>query len=145
MQHQPLEIEQQPSNTHTMSSHSLMYFHFGYQETILFEFWRTTTPLSYLFSCSLIFCMAVFYEWLLTYRYTIVYKQKNRDLVDFRYQKVFLYVSLMILSYLLMLTVMTYNLGLSMCVFSGLTLGYFLYGGPREVINTVVNEEPACH
>ncbi|VDK80650.1 unnamed protein product [Onchocerca ochengi] len=49
---------------HTMK----MWFHSGYREIILFEFWQIDSLYGLLFSCLLIFIMACFYEWIKWFR-----------------------------------------------------------------------------
>ncbi|KAM3727479.1 Copper transport protein [Dirofilaria immitis] len=51
------------------SEHSMkMWFHSGYHETILFEFWQINSLYGLLLSCFLIFIMACFYEWIKWFR-----------------------------------------------------------------------------
>ncbi|EFO27179.1 ctr copper transporter [Loa loa] len=45
-----------------------MWFHFGYREIILFEFWQIESLYGLLLSCLLIFIMACFYEWIKWFR-----------------------------------------------------------------------------
>ncbi|EJW85502.1 ctr copper transporter [Wuchereria bancrofti] len=49
---------------HTMK----MWFHSGYHEIILFEFWQIESLYGLLLSCVLIFIMACFYEWIKWFR-----------------------------------------------------------------------------
>ncbi|VBB26072.1 unnamed protein product [Acanthocheilonema viteae] len=45
-----------------------MWFHFGYHEIILFEFWQIESLHGLFLSCLLIFIMACFYEWIKWFR-----------------------------------------------------------------------------
>ncbi|VDK80999.1 unnamed protein product [Litomosoides sigmodontis] len=45
-----------------------MWFHFGYHEIILFEFWKIESFCGLLLSCLLIFIIACFYEWIKWFR-----------------------------------------------------------------------------
>lgn len=47
---------------HGMSSMMHMAFHFGYNELVLFPFWKVETILGLLLSCLVIFALAVLYE-----------------------------------------------------------------------------------
>jgi hypothetical protein len=52
-----------------------MAFHFSTETTILFPFWTTSTPFSFLISCGIVGLMAVGYEWLAEAR-----RQLDRDI-----------------------------------------------------------------
>ncbi|CAD5229151.1 unnamed protein product [Bursaphelenchus okinawaensis] len=53
-----MDHSQHMHHEHTMK----MYFHFGFEEVILFDFWRTDSFVGILFSSLIIFIMAALYE-----------------------------------------------------------------------------------
>ncbi|VDN85525.1 unnamed protein product [Brugia pahangi] len=56
-------------HNHQHGEHTMkMWFHSGYHETILFEFWQIESLYGLLLSCVLIFIMACFYEWIKWFR-----------------------------------------------------------------------------
>ncbi|VDO50449.1 unnamed protein product [Brugia timori] len=56
-------------HNHQHGEHAMkMWFHSGYHETILFEFWQIESLYGLLLSCVLIFIMACFYEWIKWFR-----------------------------------------------------------------------------
>ncbi|KAI9016817.1 Ctr copper transporter [Hyaloraphidium curvatum] len=117
-----------------------MAFKFSYEETILFGFWKTSTPLSFLLSCGIVFLLGVFWEYLGETR-----RQLDRDLSrsakgakeprsgtivlqdDQQWKRSILYAASMLVSYLLMLIAMTYNVLLFAAVIGGVGVGHFLY------------------
>uniref|UniRef100_A0A0A9WI35 Copper transport protein n=1 Tax=Lygus hesperus TaxID=30085 RepID=A0A0A9WI35_LYGHE len=66
----------------SMGNHSghhmmmMMYFHFGTEEVILFDFWRISTISGLLFSMVLVFIAGVFYEGIKFYRCYLEQKER---------------------------------------------------------------------
>ncbi|KAF6205197.1 hypothetical protein GE061_019364 [Apolygus lucorum] len=66
----------------SMGNHSghhmmmMMYFHFGTEEVILFDFWRISTISGLLFSMVLVFIAGIFYEGIKFYRCYLEQKER---------------------------------------------------------------------
>lgn len=58
--------------------HSMM-FHFGFEETILFEFWKTTSPATLIASCLGIIILSALYEGLKYFREYLFWKSYNNN------------------------------------------------------------------
>ncbi|XP_054273643.1 high affinity copper uptake protein 1 isoform X2 [Macrosteles quadrilineatus] len=153
---------------HSMSHMMMMYFHFGYEETILFSFWKTTSPLTLGLSMIGIFLLAALYEGLKYFREYLFWKQYNA----LQYRSVetpankgtgtdenpsvqpsmlsrdhllqtILHVLQFIISYLLMLIFMTFNVWLCLAVTLGAGSGYFLFGWKKPVFISDLSDH--CH
>ena len=60
-----------------------MTFHGGYEETILFDFWQTTTLVQFLLSCLVLFIFAALYEGLkLAREKLIAYELKRTNAIN---------------------------------------------------------------
>uniref|UniRef100_A0A1A9WVL7 Copper transport protein n=1 Tax=Glossina brevipalpis TaxID=37001 RepID=A0A1A9WVL7_9MUSC len=70
------------SNMHMMHSMMSMSFHFGCNETILFDFWKVTTIWGMLGSAIAVFILALLYEGLKYYREYLFWKTYN--LLEYR-------------------------------------------------------------
>ncbi|CAG5095443.1 Similar to SLC31A1: High affinity copper uptake protein 1 (Sus scrofa) [Cotesia congregata] len=165
------------SDPDSMSHHSMhgmhdmpgmmMAFHFGYDETILFECWKISTLGGLIGSMIGIIIMAALYEGLKYYREYLFWKtyntlqyrsvtspqEKNVTAEDGRVVQptmlswmhtfqTFLHIIQIILSYFLMLIFMTYNVWLCIAVVFGAAIGYFLFGWKKSVIVDVTEH---CH
>jgi copper transporter 1 len=143
-----------------------MVFHFGCEEQVLFSFWNFSSVEGLIGSMFGIFVMATLYEGLKYYRECLFWKHYNKlqyrsvqvppektpsesdpnnqpkMLSKHHFFQTFLHVIQMILSYLLMLIFMTYNVWLCLAVILGATTGYFLFGWKKSVIVDVTEH---CH
>ncbi|CDW52712.1 high affinity copper uptake protein 1 [Trichuris trichiura] len=144
-----------------------MYFHGGYEETILFSFWKTCTLGGFVGSFIGIMLLAVLYEGIKTFReslfrrsicsassasvsrqacpsqtdsvtqsgvmsaYKVTYRLKPVS-VGHAIQSAMHMLQLLI-SYLLMLIVMTFNTWLMFAVVIGAGVGYLLFGWRRTL------------
>lgn len=81
--HSVHETHETGSGGHDMMHHMMsMAFHFGYNETVLFSWWKIDSVLGLLGSMFAIFIMAVFYEGLKYYREYLFWKTYN--LLEYR-------------------------------------------------------------
>uniref|UniRef100_A0A1B6F2E9 Copper transport protein n=1 Tax=Cuerna arida TaxID=1464854 RepID=A0A1B6F2E9_9HEMI len=156
--------------SHVMMDHSsmmMMTFHFGYNETILFEFWKISSVGGLIGSMFGIFFMAALYEGLKYYREYLFWKTYNS--LQYRSVEVptnkntapednsvvqptmlsinhafqtLLHIIQIVVSYFLMLIFMTYNVWLCVAVALGAATGYFLFGWKKSVIIDVTEH---CH
>lgn len=166
------------NSSHSMMDHMMkMYFHFGYDETVLFEFWKVASASGLIGSMFGIFFMAALYEGLKYYREYLFWKTYhalqyrsvqvpvkksvvNTDeqvvhvvgevihkqpptmfSISHGYQTV-LHIIQIVLSYMLMLIFMTYNIWLCVAVVLGSATGYFLFGWKKSIIVDVTEH---CH
>ncbi|ELT91953.1 hypothetical protein CAPTEDRAFT_165086 [Capitella teleta] len=144
-----------------------MYFHFGCEELILFNGWRTTSWQGMLGSCVAVFVMAALYEGLkvgremllrssITTKYSVsVPGEETQAMTEQREMRTpppilscahalqtLLHILQLVISYFLMLIFMTYNAWLCISVALGAGLGYFAFGWRRALI-VDINEH--CH
>uniref|UniRef100_A0A5S6QXN4 Copper transport protein n=1 Tax=Trichuris muris TaxID=70415 RepID=A0A5S6QXN4_TRIMR len=145
-----------------------MYFHGGYQETILFSFWKTCTVGGFLGSFIGVLLLAVLYEGLKTFRESLFHRsalalgttctngQACRSATDsvaqtdvalpykiaYRLKPVSvghaiqsaMHMLQLLVSYVLMLIVMTYNTWMLCAVVLGAGIGYLLFGWRRTLV-----------
>lgn len=148
-----------------------MTFHFGCNEKVLFDSWKITNVGGLIGSMVGIFIMAALYEGLKYYREylfwrsynSIQYKsvtspddKGNMGASDHRIVQsdrptmlswphalqTGLHVVQVVISYLLMLIFMTYNVWLCIAVLAGAATGYFLFGWKKSVVVDVTEH---CH
>ena len=136
-------------NTQTDAPSMLMYFHSGFRDYILFEWAVPTSTGSYIGSCILIILFACLYE-----GYQVLYLKcldsidkmtvANEENQPSRYQ--FFLAGLFRMgiriigaawSYLLMLIVMSFNVGLFISVILGLGLGSALFGPMHSKLSSL--------
>eukprot|EP00755_Sulcionema_specki_P008573 Sspe_Gene.41321::Locus_19982_Transcript_1_1_Confidence_1.000_Length_1046::g.41321::m.41321/K14686/SLC31A1, CTR1; solute carrier family 31 (copper transporter), member 1 len=102
-----------------------MTFTTGYEVQILFETWRTHTLDEYIIACLMIIIMSVFMQ--ISRAMAISRRPPHfsvkKDVEDCLAHLI-LYAASLIMSYLLMLIVMTYNVGLFASVVTGQVIGY---------------------
>ncbi|XP_059484342.1 high affinity copper uptake protein 1 isoform X2 [Neocloeon triangulifer] len=143
-----------------------MTFHFGYCENVLFDCWKVRSVGSLIGSMIGIMILAALYEGLKYYREYLFWRSNN----SIQYRSVTppekagnaeearvvqptmlsgvhafqtaLHVVQLVISYLLMLIFMTYNVWLCLAVIVGATAGYFLFGWKKSVIVDVTEH---CH
>ncbi|CAB3398519.1 unnamed protein product [Caenorhabditis bovis] len=137
-------------SAHTMMMHHAMSFHFGTDETILFDFWKTHTAFGMIISCILTMAIAFLME---TVRFFRRYRKAQielgrmpvapeerlkvnpkLDIIDPIFQLLQL-----TLAYFLMLIFMTFNVYL--CVFTviGEILSHLLYRTLFPYLDSSVN------
>ncbi|XP_063239649.1 protein SLC31A2-like isoform X2 [Bacillus rossius redtenbacheri] len=117
------------------------YFHWGYNETILFQFWKIDSLIGLILSMVIIFAAGFLYEGLKTFRDIVVHKsfisrkKKNGNRVRlslfFEWRYVLLSVLhgvLLSLGYSFMLIYMTFNAWLGGALVVGMSVGYFFFG-----------------
>lgn len=145
-----------------------MSFHFGNNETVLFDFWKFTTTSGLIGSMLGIFIMAALYEGLKYYREYLFWRTYNAlhyksvqtpgdkspvasddnrviqpsMLSGNHFLQTILHIIQIVVSYLLMLIFMTYNVWLCIAVVLGAATGYFLFGWKKSVIVDVTEH---CH
>ncbi|XP_037803114.1 LOW QUALITY PROTEIN: high affinity copper uptake protein 1-like [Penaeus monodon] len=151
-----------------------MTFHFGYNEVILFDFWKISTIGGLIGSMVGIFILAMLYEGLKYFREhlfrqaiaTMQYcaNVDKNNITDENKQMRFMeqiimpptmsmlskdhviqtlmHMLQMIVSYLLMLIFMTYNVWLCLACVLGAGLGYFLFGWRKSVVVDITEH---CH
>ncbi|MPC39538.1 High affinity copper uptake protein 1 [Portunus trituberculatus] len=166
-----------------------MSFHFGYNETILFDWWKISTIGGLIGSMVGIFILAMLYEGLKYWREHLFRKSLaamqycakvekgnvteqdkpsqyvfhlliqpagtlmgNKEILEFQCMmnmlsvdhgiQTLLHMVQMIVSYLLMLIFMTYNVWLCIATVLGAGLGYFLFGWRKSVVVDITEH---CH
>jgi len=110
----------------------IMFFKWTIHATILFDWWKTTTWYYYLISCIVVSAMTVFLELLRFFYHRIAHDPKRQLKWSRRSGEALLYGVYIVMSYLVMLIVMTYNVGLCMSILIGYIVGHFLF--PRGAL-----------
>ncbi|XP_064457281.1 high affinity copper uptake protein 1-like [Ornithodoros turicata] len=149
-------------------SHMMMYFHFGVNETVLFQGWTISTVGGMVGSVIGVFIMAAVYEGLkylrehlfrlhftsMHYSSVAVAGQEGHTLTEVHQIvrnrmiswahgiQTILHMVQVLLSYFLMLVFMTYNVWLCMGIILGAGCGYFIFGWKKA---TVVDVTDHCH
>jgi hypothetical protein len=152
----------------TMNMNMPMYFAWSTDVTVLFESWHVDTAGWFTVTAVIIFVAAFFYEWLLTFRHgfesRIRIKKSEEEIQEEEklwvgivsrrrppralhdnlhyFIATCLHILQLALAYGLMLVVMTYNIGLTIAVFAGAGLGYFLFARLRH---TLLTNTAGCH
>lgn len=155
----------------SMSNDSMMmqmYFYADYKAVVLFKEWDIQTVGAMVGSCIGIFLLAILYEGLKYFREylsrkyyaPVSYVKTNeggseassqvRTPMSFKtsvtsashYIQTALHLLQMIISYFLMLIVMTYNVWLFMAVILGCTVGYFFFGWRKGFLVDITEH---CH
>jgi len=121
-----------------------MYFESGINTLILFEGWATDNNVGiYLISCFVIFLSCILHEWLTSYRLRRMKEISKTNISepllnsrtstksgsDFksRLSQTLLYFINIVIAYVIMLIVMTFNVGLFFIVTTGLALGHYFF------------------
>jgi Ctr copper transporter family len=139
-----------------------MYFHFGYQDYILFKFWIPNSLFTFMLSCIFCILMGIGYEYLLYQNVVMEQKWaaiKEDDAPDSPSSepllvrriakpsnkiKVFRALMRMVTvtgAYACMLVVMSYNVGLVLSIVLGLGIGAFIWG---DIIDLAGLEKEHC-
>jgi len=143
------------------------YFYFGLDAgPLYFQAWDIDgTVWKFAVAWIALFLTGVFYEWMATLRRTLDQRQEEKDLLMKRLafsdpsiplldkmkhgsshnlvylRRTVLHVFQLSISYMLMLTIMSYNLGLVFAVLAGAATGYFFFARERATAEDVL----ACH
>lgn len=104
-----------------------MFFEWSTDVTILFEPWVTRTWYFYTLSCIGVAVMAVGLEWLRSVYHQMAHSEDRRLTKLRRFGESLLYGGYIVMSYLVMLVVMTYNVGLCLAILVGYVLGHYLF------------------
>ncbi|TMW82238.1 hypothetical protein EJD97_006447 [Solanum chilense] len=114
-----------PPQDHMMMSMGLthMTFFWGKNAEILFSGWPGTRTGMYVLALIIVFVVSLFVEWLSNSNYLKDKMSNYNGLV-----KTFVHGLKIALAYLLMLAIMSFNVGVFIVVVAGHTLGYFLFG-----------------
>ncbi|KAJ9464356.1 Copper transport protein CTR2 [Diplonema papillatum] len=98
-----------------------MHFVWGYETTILFKSWHTKTAWEFYTSCLAIIALCILTQ---AVRAKLPPAGYHFRRLEEHFAYTVLYGITAMLSFLLMLIVMTYNIGLFLSVIIGLTIGY---------------------
>ncbi|GFQ07170.1 copper transporter 5 [Phtheirospermum japonicum] len=131
-----------------------MTFYWGRRVTILFDFWRTDSWLSYFLSLFACFLISVFYQYMedRRVRFKLLSVSKNpppsssgvaapllgskvvggRKWAPWRFAGAILFGINSAIGYLLMLAVMSFNAGVFIAVVAGLAAGYLIFRDGEE-------------
>ncbi|XP_034235046.1 high affinity copper uptake protein 1-like [Thrips palmi] len=143
----------------------IMWFHAGMNEYVLFDFWRVKDGASLAYSMVILFLAAFLYEGLKYTRESLYVKHNHKHgnsqtssvelnghhqetswirgmLRPLHLVQTGLHAVQFLLSYLLMLVFMTYNVWLCLAVLLGATFGFFVFGWKKE---KAVDMTEHCH
>ncbi|BBN19086.1 solute carrier family 31 (copper transporter), member 1 [Marchantia polymorpha subsp. ruderalis] len=117
-----------------------MTFYWGKNAEILFDGWKTDNVAEYVFSLLAIFLIAVFHEWLSTFRADMVQtvlasKEANGLKKPFLLHRLLLtslFAVNAVTGYALMLMAMTFNGGIFIVIIAGLTAAHFCFQSYRD-------------
>jgi len=115
-----------------------MFFEWSTRVTILFEPWVTTTWYFYGLSCIAVAVLSVGLEWLRLIYHQVAHAENRQLTKTRRCGEALLYGGYIAASYLAMLVVMTYNIGLCLGVLMGYMMGHFLF--PRGSVPEISPE-----
>lgn len=104
-----------------------MFFEWSTHAIILFEPWVTTTWYFYALSCIAVAVLSVGLEWLRLIYHQVAHAENRQLTKTRRCGEALLYGGYIATSYLVMLVVMTYNIGLCLGVIVGYIVGHFLF------------------
>lgn len=166
MDHDMDHMNHDKNKTHEMHMMK-MYFHFGVDETVLFEAWKITTVGGMIGSVIGIFLLGMLYEGLKYFREYLfkqyvaniqfstvaitkesghvsqVHKVEKHKMLSWAHTfQTGLHIIQIIVSYFLMLIFMTYNVWLCLAVVLGAGVGYFVFGWRKA---SVVDITEHCH
>lgn len=121
--------------------HHMTFFNIEKVATMLFQHWQLNSPRNIFLACLCTLVLAIGYtgiKWLRQYLH--VHWHHKGKLHSIRSKEHFLqtilYVTEFIVSYVLMLTVMTYNVWIFIVTILGITLGYFVLAWHKEFFPT---------
>ncbi|XP_065830156.1 protein SLC31A2-like [Oscarella lobularis] len=135
-------------------------FHFGFESQLLFQNWKAETTENLVGSCLSVFSVSILYELLKSFRSWLADRGRQKPIADVERTnygtqtestsllpskpqrrstswplhaiQTFLHVIEVLVSFSLMLVVMTCNAWLFLSIVLGSTLGYFVFGKRRE-------------
>lgn len=114
-----------------------MTFYVGNRAFVLFYSWHTSSDGIFAAACIGIFLLCLFHEWFATFRAN---SKNNTQFNKYKYLAMFcnnkigqmlLYYISLVLSYFIMLLLMTFNGYIFIVIVLGLTIGYALFGFAR--------------
>lgn len=141
----------------------IMWFHFGMNEYVLFDFWRINNFASLAYSMAILFVASFLYEGLKFIRESLYAAHRkdnsgtcpgsrNKPHEELSWARgmcqplhlvqTVLHAVQFLLSYLLMLVFMTYNVWLCLAVLFGATLGFFVFGWKKQ---SATDSTEHCH
>uniref|UniRef100_A0A803LX63 Copper transport protein n=1 Tax=Chenopodium quinoa TaxID=63459 RepID=A0A803LX63_CHEQI len=106
-----------------------MTFYWGKDGEILFSGWPGTHTGMYVLALVIIFVLAILVEWLAG---TTLAKPGDKDVTSDQLLRTLVHALRMGLAYLLMLAVMSFNVGVFIVVIVGHALGYMIFGPSQE-------------
>lgn len=135
-----------------------MTFYLGTQVTLWFDYWRVTGWLGYSFTLVAVLVLSIFHEWLATCRAALMKKNKRKtkrptlptsviattnnttiitdgqlaiDVAENLMNSILFGINVGA-GYLLMLAVMTFNVGVCLTIVVGLSVGFFIFHSTSE-------------
>lgn len=144
----------------------IMWFHVGMNEYVLFDFWRVKDGRSLAYTLAILFVAAFVYEGLKYMRESLYVRNSHRSHANSHSSSIelnkqleqlswsqgmfrtlhlvqtLLHAVQFLLSYLLMLVFMTYNVWLCLAVLFGATFGFFVFGWKKH---SAVDITEHCH
>lgn len=118
------------NETDTAMMSMQMYFKASDSVVVLFKGWETTSLGEYFATLIFIFLFSLAHEYMTTYR--INYTLKKDDAHYGSLISSLLYLLSVTFSYLIMLMVMTFNVGIFFTVLLGLATGFYFFGQTRS-------------
>ena len=132
-----------------------MTFYWGIKATILFDFWKTDSWLSYILTLLACFVFAAFYQYLENRRLQfkslsstrgvsapLIPKSGTRSAA--KAASVLLFGVNAAIGYLLMLAVMSFNGGVFIAIVVGLTVGYLVFRSDDDGADVAAENPCAC-
>jgi len=160
MDHQ-MHTGQDHQPQHTMVHHMSMdmVFTYGYETTLLFESWKTTTYMEYLFSILFVFCLGVFREKVKNnYASTLgsfveaankatnvnsattnSNNSEGKMILSISYGLMYMY------DFILMLIGMSMNAGIFLSLCTGVTFGHYKYIRAHSMTDSLSLQASGCH
>ncbi|XP_073129400.1 copper transporter 5 [Henckelia pumila] len=132
-----------------------MTFYWGRKVTILFDFWKTDSWISYLLSLAACFLISLFYQYMENRRLqfkkppppsssTPLISSKLKKWSPARFAGAILFGLNSAIGYLLMLAIMSFNGGVFIAVVLGLGVGYLLFRSGDEDVAIAADNSCAC-
>ena len=115
-----------------MKSH--MSFFWGDATEILFPGWPGPSFSSYILALMLVFVLSVAVEWLSHSKFI----RSSTDNITAGLLQTAMYATRVGMAYLVMLAVMSFNLGILLAAVAGYTIGFFIFGS-RAFVNSKIS------
>lgn len=120
------------SGGHDETSGHTMTFHLRTNLNLLFEPWNIESTKVLIGSCIGVLFVSLLYEGLKLYRAKMMHRRTERRAnicSIYRWSQTIMHIMQVIVGYLLMLVVMTYQVYLGIAIVAGAGLGYFIFAG----------------